>query len=302
MKHMKGVEPIEPEAPTKRYVLFDHPIIALVAMMLLYLAVGTLITVGIRMAGLTFTGMNERLVNAGVLVVSALITTLVFQLRFRSTFDGMFEWSGVGLLLVLPSLLFVVQNLYDFDAMQFNFLAPDVKMNPILTCLALAASPGITEELMFRGMPGANWMRVAKDGGDVMTCAIVTSVIFGVVHGANILAGAPIGATIFQVCYAASLGLFFAAVYLRTASVWPTIIAHTLIDFVAFLFMDLSKGGVLTEELVINMDFFITCGLAVLALLLGLIMLRRSKREQILQLWHRKWHQSGVVEQSRFRY
>ena len=302
MKHMQGVDPIVDEIPEKHYLLFDHPIITMIVMFLLFLGIDTLIILGANYAGLPIQGEYKQLINAAAMTVSALILAIFFKLRFNSTYDGMFGWSTVGLLMVLPALAFVVHNLYEVDKMQFVFLDPEEKMNPILNCVIMALAPGVSEEILFRGIPGANWMRVADDEGDVMKCALVTSVAFGLIHGINALSGAPIFATIFQVCYAAILGFFFSAVFLRTGSIWPTMIAHTLIDFAGFLFMDLSKNGLLTEELVIDTDFFVTCGLVAVVALLGLIMLRRSKREQILQLWHRKWHQSGVVEQSRFRY
>ncbi|MBR1829761.1 MAG: CPBP family intramembrane metalloprotease, partial [Atopobiaceae bacterium] len=211
-------------------------------------------------------------------------------------------WSTIGLLLVLPAIGFVVHNLFDAEKMVFGFMDPESKVNFAPLCLLLGMAPGVSEEIVFRGIPCSNWMRVAKDEGAVMKCALFTALVFGLVHGLNALSGAPIFATIFQVTYAFAIGLFFAAVFLRTGSMWPTMIAHTLIDFAAFLFMDIDAGGIITEELKINLDFYITVGLAVFVLLWGLFLLRRSKREQILQLWDRKWHKSKYINQGGYTY
>ena len=40
----------------------------------------------------------------------------------------------------------------------------------------------------------------------------------------------------------------------------------------------------------------------IVLLLMGLFLLRKSRREQIMRLWDRKWHKTGIVEQRRFMY
>lgn len=303
MKHMKGVEPITPEAPPrKRRFFFDHPILTEIVMIALWLALSTgLLFVAFR-AGLKVEGQTAQLANAASSIVSAFLLALLFQLYFRHEFDGMFEWSSLGLLLVFPAIAFCVTNIFDFTAMQFAFLVPETVMNSVPYCLALALAPGIAEELMFRGIPLSNWMRTAEEDGTVMKCAWFTAILFGLVHGANAISGAAITATVYQVFYSICIGFFFGAVFLRTGSMWPTIILHTLMDFSAFLFMDMGGAGLMTEELTIGLDFFVTLGLSVLLVLLGLLMLRKSKREQIMQLWNRKWGKTGIVAQDRFRY
>lgn len=305
MNHMKGVDqtPETPEATTeKRHLLFDHPIAAMLAMVVLFVFFTNGIIFALHMAGFDFEGDARQIVDSVVMAASAVLTALVFEFRFRKNFDGMFGWSTYGLLLVLPALGFVIHNMFDVEKMVFGFMDPDSKVNFAPLCLLLGMAPGVAEEIVFRGIPCSNWMRVAKDEGGVMKCALFTAVAFGLVHGLNILSGAPVFATIFQVCYAFALGFFFAAVFLRTGSMWPTMIAHTLIDFAAFLFMDIDKGGIITEELKINADFYVTVVLSVIVLLFGLFLLRRSKREDVLQLWDRKWHKAKYINQGGYTY
>lgn len=295
MKHMAGVSPTAttPEAaPRKRHILFDHPILTEIVMFVLFIVISNLVIYGIHYFGYDFEGVTDQLVNSGVLIFSSIVVTLLFQLYFHKEFDGMFGWSNLGILLSIPTLLFVVSNLFSFETMQFNFLNPEVTVNPIPACLVMALAPGIAEELMFRGIPASNWMRTAEDEGTVLKCTFITSIIFGLVHSLNALSGAAISSTIFQVFYATCLGIIFCAIFLRTGSMWPTMIAHTLIDFSGFLFMDMDNVGIITDKLVIGPSFYIAVGCAVAFAVIGLIMLRGSKREEILQLWYRKWHKA----------
>jgi len=303
MKHMKGVEPTATEAqPKKRRILFDHPIITEVVFVVLDLFLASAIIAAVKIAGVSLEGKTELLATAGASIVAALLTTLFFHLYFRNEFDGIFEWSSFGLMLTLPAYAFVFTNVFDFTAMRFVFTVPGTTINSLPFCLALALSPGIFEELLFRGIPASNWMRTAKDSGAIMKCAWATAIIFGLTHGFNAISGAAISATVYQIFYSACIGIFFCAVFLRTASIWPNIIIHTLVDFTAFLFMDMDKGVVLTQELELGPAFYVTLVLAIMLLLLGLFMLRKSKHEQIMQLWNRKWHKTGIVEQDRFLY
>lgn len=305
MKHMRADGPSTAEveaSPQKRRILFDHPIATMVVTFLFFIALINAATIGLHMAGYAFDGELKQIVDRATTIVASLIVAIVFQLRFRKEFDGMFEWSSTGLLLVVPALLYVAANLYDFEAMTFVHLQPDATVNPFPLCLILSASPGFSEEIVFRGIPAANWMRTARDEGDVMKCALFTSLMFGGIHGLNALNGAPIGTTAFQVFYASVIGFFFVAVYLRSGSIWPTIIAHWIIDFSSFLFLDLSKGGLLTEELTIGLNLYVVIGMSAALALIALIMLRRSKRQQILQIWGAKWHKPGAVTQNPYWY
>jgi len=75
-------------------------------------------------------------------------------------------------------------------------------------------------------------------GRGVWRAAIVSSVLFGLLHTVNVLAGADPAASMVQVGYAAPMGFGFAAVTLRTGAIWPLVIIHALIDLTGFLTTD----------------------------------------------------------------
>jgi membrane protease YdiL (CAAX protease family) len=122
--------------------------------------------------------------------------------------------------------------LVPFLPVAFN-LIPGLEFVDALTVaglLALALAVGFVEESVFRGMmltalvPRGAWLAVA-----------VTSVLFGVTHLANVLAGATLAETISQILYAVAIGVAFAALVLRKGVIWPLVFAHFAIDAAYFL-------------------------------------------------------------------
>ena len=96
--------------------------------------------------------------------------------------------------------------------------------------LALACAVGFVEEVYFRGL----MLRSLVSLG-LWRAAVITSVLFGLMHLQNLLFGADLAATSLQVVYASAMGFGFAAVTLRTGVIWPLVVIHALIDFAGFL-------------------------------------------------------------------
>jgi membrane protease YdiL (CAAX protease family) len=82
--------------------------------------------------------------------------------------------------------------------------------------LPLALMVGFVEESVFRGL-----MLTALRERGVWRAIIVTSVLFGLTHLANVLAGATVLETISQVAYTIAFGVAFAALVLSTGIIGP---------------------------------------------------------------------------------
>ncbi len=290
MSHVTDVdyeEEKEQKHEQKRHVVFDHRAMTCVFSLVLFLVIELLVTLITDMAGIDGFLGKVPLMRA-VCIVSAVLMCLFFELRFRGQFEGMFKWSGRGLLLIAPCLLLAWANIYDLVDLVFD----GGQISSVPMSLFMAAAAGISEEVVFRGVPACNWMRVARGERDILRCTIFTSLVFGLVHGTNALAGAALSASLFQMFYAACLGILFCAVLLRTGSIWPLIIMHTFIDFTAFLGIDLSHAGLLTEGLTIDMEFFVTLQTALAVAAWGLYLIRPEKRPEIVALWDKKWHKA----------
>ncbi len=125
-----------------------------------------------------------------------------------------------------------------------------------------------------------------------MTTVILLSLIFGVAHIGNALIGANIGMSVMQVINSFFMGVFFSALYLRTGSIVPSMVAHGLVDFVSFAFDPMvNESGLLTETLsgkYLTNTVLQVC-LTVIMGIIGFYMLRKSKQDEIYRIWNKKW-------------
>lgn len=265
-----------PRAP-RRHMVLDDPARTLIIVLLAFLfACNALILLAYQVLG-----------QAGYItpVVTVAVSTAMaawYQHRFRRSFDGLFGWSTAGLVLILPASSFAVLSLAEVVG-----TGPTA---PVLPCLGMALAAGISEEIVFRGIIGSNLMRIRGQAKDILPNLLVTSLVFGAVHGGNILAGAPVSTTLFQVYYAFCVGMLFAAVLLRCGSLWPPIIMHVLIDFVGFLSMGIAGGGVISEVIMLDAGTVATAVISSVILVFALFLVRPSQRAGIVSLWDRKWH------------
>ena len=89
---------------------------------------------------------------------------------------------------------------------------------------------GWIEEIIFRGFL---FKAIEKRKG-LKVAIIISSVTFGIGHILN-LVSQPSFETFLQVIYAIAFGFMFVYVFLKTKSLWPCIILHSVIDFTAML-------------------------------------------------------------------
>ena len=61
------------------------------------------------------------------------------------------------------------------------------------------------------------------------------SLLFGLTHALNSLAGKSPLEDLVQILYAIAIGFAFAALVLKKGILWPLVLAHFLIDFVNFI-------------------------------------------------------------------
>ena len=158
---------------------------------------------------------------------------------------------------------------------------------PTLANLCLALMAGFGEETAFRGLPLSYLMRQWKDERKIPFALLLTSVLFSLVHLGNIFGGANLTITVLQLISSLCAGLFFGAVYLRSGSLWPTIVLHTLHDIVAFLDISTVSEGIMTRG--VRLDDLPDLLLAVILGCVGLWLVRPAKRGEILAIWRRKW-------------
>ena len=124
------------------------------------------------------------------------------------------------MLYYIPLLVLLTANLWYGIAMN---------LSPLETGLYVLAMfcVGFLEELIFRGLL---FQAMAKDG--VRSAIIVSSVTFGIGHMVNLINGSGAGllSNLLQVVYAVAIGFAFVMIYLRTKSLLPCILTHSIFN------------------------------------------------------------------------
>jgi len=124
--------------------------------------------------------------------------------------------------------------------------------------------PGIWEEVSFRGVISTlNLRKYSRT-----TVLIVVSLLFGLFHLINLLAGNSLVLTGVQVIYAVLLGFLFGYLFIKTKSLIPSIILHYLIDSLGQLFT------YVTFDSIANLVLFAIIGVGIVPSVLGVLLVK----------------------------
>jgi hypothetical protein len=228
----------------------------------------------------------EATENVGFgIAVAGLVSLLLFRLWFRPEYGGCLGKSGLktGLLLGLIYLGYLIVGIVPdiVSTGRLPFRAFTLQM------VATSAMAGIWEEATFRGLPIAYLMRRMKSANRIPFALVLTSAAFGLVHGSNALLGADVGSTAVQVVASFGIGVFFAAVYLRSGNLWPSMLLHFTQDIIALSCGSASEMGLVTTS--VNWEDWVNLALCAVVAAIGFWLIRPKKRAEIDALWAEKW-------------
>jgi membrane protease YdiL (CAAX protease family) len=149
---------------------------------------------------------------------------------------------------------------------------PQPRVLLIVACNA--ALVAISEELMFRAI----LLQGMLERYAVWPAVLISSALFGLAHTGNGLATGDVSGALWQAIAAALQGVGYAAIRLRTRSIWPMVLVHGLWDYAlvtATLPNPAEDGASILPYVAL---------LAVLPLCLyGVYLLRSSQRAALLQ-------------------
>ncbi|MCP8970324.1 CPBP family intramembrane glutamic endopeptidase [Ectobacillus ponti] len=128
------------------------------------------------------------------------------------------EWIIWAPALMLPAFILWSQGIQAMGGMHAGMLA--------IAALGIA----MNEEILFRGLFMRGFMRYGS-----FPAIFVPAVLFGFIHAGNLLAGGDAVFTILQVIWATAGGIAFAAIRLRTKSLYPCIVIHFIVDFAEYI-------------------------------------------------------------------
>lgn len=224
----------------------------------------------------------ERTQATGIgFAIGAVLAIGLFYLWFRPAFDGMLKKKDLlkGLALLAPILIIHwIGSIVSW--VQFGTAS-------VLLAFLRSSAPGLGEEAVFRGLGVANYMRRNPTEKGVIRILWLSSVIFGLVHVTNAIAGAPLSLSIGQAAYAVGVGMVLGAVYLRTGNLWPSILGHMSLDFLELIRSDIGGAGGVISGMEVGDWITIIAGAA--GIFWGLYLVRPAKRPEIVELWKSKW-------------
>jgi membrane protease YdiL (CAAX protease family) len=139
-------------------------------------------------------------------------------------------WTRAGFRAFHWSHLWMVALAFLPAIVNLAFGVRNAPLSIILSWLVVSLSAAVVEEGIYRGLilhallPRGAWR-----------AAIISAGLFSLAHGLNVFAGYSPAYVLLQVAYTFAIGFCFAAMLIRGGSLWPLVLAHTLINFAGFL-------------------------------------------------------------------
>lgn len=215
------------------------------------------------------------------LVVGAIIAALLYIYVYKVKGFFSFNKFVLAFILACPLLLFIIVSIFD------NNLAIPA-MDTLLIGILLGLGPGVSEEILFRGILISHLMKFFRNSKGIYGILIFSALLFGLVHITNAFVGAPLDTSIFQAFYTFAMGIIMGALYLRTGNIWVPMIIHSLVDIIGISFFN-DTSIIIHAGFVFDTVNILTIIVSILCIILGLYYVRASKHDEIIKLWDEKW-------------
>lgn len=165
-------------------------------------------------------GDDSPAMTVWFLALSAGLALFVWRAGLAEKY-GLVGWSKNSrqMLWFIPLWIVATGNLW-------GGIEPKYPMPGLAFAMVSFALVGFVEELLFRGF----LFKAMLANGSTRVAIIVSAVTFGAGHIVNLLTGHAAFETIVQVVFAIAMGFIFTLVYYKGGSLWPCIIAHSMID------------------------------------------------------------------------
>lgn len=155
-----------------------------------------------------------------------------------------FSFSTKGFLIFLPCMLIAINN-FPFVTFLSGDAYIDADWKKILLYACLCAAIGFFEEMAFRGCIFSFILqRRGRRVVDVFWSIVISSAIFGVVHGVNIFMGADPGGTLLQIGYSFLIGGMCSIILVKTHNIWFCVILHAAYNFAGGVVPNCGGGNI----------------------------------------------------------
>ena len=188
---------------------------------------------------------------------------------------------GKGLVLGIPFIIIgIAAAIIGNIGVDFKTLVPTSAFNMALFTVNMFMV-GVNEEISMRSLVLNSLLNhYEKTHRGILKAVLVSALIFGAIHIPNIFFMPPMTVAV-QAINAAAAGTLFAAIYIRSGSIWPGIIIHMLVDWLALFVGQCFTGGssVLSVEMGISQGLMMILLGSTPPIAISLFLLRKSKVE-----------------------
>lgn len=263
--------------------ILDRPIISTIAFIALdFIIMALFIVFFEEILKFIIPSISNVVINSLVTIIVTIIFLLIYRRYMRDKLQNFISTKNLkfALILLIPSVIILIYNILN------NVIMGNFEFNYIVIIVGIA--PGFIEELVFRGFIISNLMRIRKSKKvNIYLIVALSALPFGLFHLLNIMSGANVSYSIAQAFFTICLGVFFAAIYLRTGNLIGTIIAHALMDITALTDSNLigsNIAGVVSQVPTIS-EIVIIFVVSIFVLALGLYYIRKDKWDDIDKTW-----------------
>ena len=162
----------------------------------------------------------EKLITAPISVILLVILLIFINKQNLSTKYGLIKgnYPKKTYLFFIPLIIMISVNFIGVVKLKYSILESALY---VISMLAV----GFLEEVIFRG-----FLFKVLSNNNLKVAVIVSSVTFGVGHIINLLSGANLLSTLLQICYATAAGFLFTVIFIKSGSLIPCIIAHSVMN------------------------------------------------------------------------
>lgn len=187
-------------------------------------------------------------------------------------------------LVVLPCFAIAVNNFPFLSVWMGDAIMGSNGMEYFLYAL-LCLSVGLFEELAFRGcvftVALERTTRFSSPPVCVLVACVFSSALFGLVHIANLFAGASIPYVLLQVGYSFLIGGMCAIMTVKTGTLWYGVVLHTVYNFLGGIVPEFGGGRIWTWPTIV-----LTTVVAIPVAVYVFYLLFRVRKEEIDRLLH----------------
>jgi len=196
--------------------------------------------------------LPRQLVGETLIALIVIIPILLLKWWSETGFTRGITSQGVVICLI-PLALFLIPVLCSLPLLVGQASLPVTAMAVLLSLLV-----GFAEEGFFRGV----MLRSLLPKG-IWTSVILSSLLFACVHLTNLISGFTPYYVLGQLVLTFGSGVLFAALRLRTRSIWPAIVLHVLRDVSGLILLgmnpSLALSTSLSATLIVNGIFSLLC-------------------------------------------